>query len=172
MTEAGIRELLHLTARTTFLLFVCAFAGNALAMIWTSSISAWIARKRDWFLLVMAASHTLHLAAIVAFFQVVGWARLKVVTVIGGGSVYLMIYGLAIVAVMRLRDGRQIFLFRSPKFEAFAMYAIWLIFALAFVPRIASGWPAYSLLGIVALAALVLRMICLFRHRRALATAA
>ena len=135
-------------------------------------ISLWLANKRDWFLLAVAASHTLHLAAIIAFFQVVGWSRLKVVTLIGGGSVYLLIYGLAIVAIFRLRGRQTAVLLGAPKFEAVAMYAIWLIFALAFVPRVVSGWPVYSALGAVALAALVLRVACLLRHRRTMTAAA
>jgi hypothetical protein len=171
MTEAGLRTLLHVTARTTFVWFVCAFSGNALATLWPGSFSAWLARQRDWFLLAVAVSHTLHLAAIIAFFQVVGWSHLKLVTVIGGGSVYLLIYGLAAVSVVRLR-GRQTSLMRSHRFEALALYLIWLIFALAFVPRIVSGWPVYSVFGVVALAALVLRIACLLHHRRTLAAAA
>ena len=170
MTEAGLRSLLHLTARTTFILFVCAFCGNALATLWPGSLSDWISRRRDWFLLAVAVSHTFHLAAIIAFFQVIGWSNLKLVTVIGGGSIYLLIYGLAIVAIARLR-GRQASLLGSPRFEAIAMYLIWLIFVLAFVPRIVSGWPVYTVFGMLALSALALRLVCLLRHRRALSAA-
>lgn len=105
------------------------------------------------------------------FFQVIGWSHLRIVTLLGGGSVYLLIYGLAIVAILRLRGRKEIFLFGRLKFEALAMYLIWLIFALAFVPRMVSGWPVYSLLGFAALAALVVRIACLVRHRRAMAAA-
>ena len=171
MNAEGLRTALHLTARTTFVFFVCAFAGNALRDLWPSSISAWLSRQRDWFLVAVAASHTFHLAAIIAFFQVIGWSHLQMVTLVGGGSVYLLIYGLAIVSILRLRGRKEIFLFGRLKFEALAMYLIWLIFALAFVPRIVSGWPVYSLLGFTALAALAVRVVCLVRHRRAMAAA-
>lgn len=169
MNAEGLRTALHLTARTTFVFFVCAFAGNALRDLWPGAISAWLSRQRDWFLLAVAASHTFHLAAIIAFFQVIGWSHLLMVTLVGGGSVYLLIYGLAVVAIIRLRGRKEIFLFGRLKFEALAMYVIWLIFALAFVPRMVSGWPVYSFLGFVALAALVVRIACLVRHRRAMA---
>lgn len=171
MNAEGLRTALHLTARTTFVFFVCAFAGNALRDLWPGTISAWLSRQRDWFLVATAVSHTFHLAAIIAFFQIVGWSHLQMVTLVGGGSVYLLIYGLAIVAILRLRSRKEIFLFGKLRFEAFAMYLIWLIFALAFVPRIVSGWPVYSLLGFTALAALVVRVVCLVRHRRAMAAA-
>ncbi|HET9283209.1 MAG TPA: hypothetical protein VFR24_14715 [Candidatus Angelobacter sp.] len=69
MNEASLRTALYLTARTTFVFFVCAFAGNALRDLWPGAISAWLSRQRNWFLLVTAASHTFHLAAIIAFLQ-------------------------------------------------------------------------------------------------------
>jgi hypothetical protein len=112
------------------------------------------------------------LAAIIAFFQVVGWAKLQLVTLLGGGFVYLLMYALAVTAIMRLRPGGHGFLAGSPKLEAAALYLIWLIFALAFVPRIISGWPVYSILAVIALAALVIRIVCLVRHKRTLAAAA
>lgn len=171
MNAEGLRTALHLTARTTFVFFVFAFAGNALRDLWPGAISAWLSRQRDWFLVATAVSHTFHLAAIIAFFQVVGWSQLRMVTLVGGGSVYLLIYGLAIVAILRWRSRKEIFLFGKLRFEAFAMYLIWLIFALAFVPRIVSGWPVYSLLGFAALAAFIVRIACLVRHRRAMAAA-
>ena len=168
MDETGLRTLLHLTARTTFFFFVCAFTGSALRDLWPGKTSAWLATQRDWFLLAVAISHTFHLAAIIAFFQVVGWSQLKIVAVVGGGLVYLLIYGLAIVAILRLR-GSETFLLGRLKFEAAAMYVIWMVFWVAFVPRIISGYPVYSLFSVAALAALLVRVACLVRHRRAIA---
>lgn len=172
MTEAGLRIALHVTARITFVFFLCAFTGNALLDLWPGRFSLWLSRSRDWFLLAMAASHTFHLAAIIAFFQAVGWSRLHIVTLLGGGFIYLLIYGLAATAIMRLRGDNNKFMAGSPKLEAAALYLIWLIFALAFVPRIISGWPVYSILAVVVLAALFIRIVCLIRHKRALAAAA
>ena len=172
MPEAGLRTLLHYTARATFVVFACAFAGNALSNLWPSGISRWLARRRDWFLLGVAVSHTFHLAAIVPFFQVAGWSKLRLYAVAGGGFIYLLIYGLAVVATLRLHGKSDVFFLGAPRFEAIAIYAIWLIFALAFVPRIISGWPVYSVFGVAVLVALVLRIACLFLHRRALAASA
>ncbi len=172
MTEAGLRITLHVTARITFVFFLCAFTGNALRDLRPGRFSLWLSWKRDWFLVAMAASHTFHLAAIIAFFQVVGWSKLHVVTLLGGGFVYLLIYGLAATAIMRSRRGGHGFLGGSFRIEAAALYLIWLVFALAFVPRIISGWPVYSILAVAAVGALLIRLACLVRHKRAPAAAA
>jgi len=172
MTEAGLHIALRLTARITFALFVCAFTGNALRDLWPGKLSLWLSRNGDWFLVAMAASHTFHLAAIIALFQVVGWSKLHLVAVLGGGFVYLLLYALAATAIRRLRQDGHGFLAGSPRLEAAALYLIWLIFALAFVPRIVSGWPVYSILAVTALAALAIRIACRVRHKRSLAAAA
>jgi methionine sulfoxide reductase heme-binding subunit len=171
MDEAAIRLALRVTARTTFFFFMCAFAGNALRGLFPGRLSIWLATKRDAFLLAAAASHTIHLAGIIALFTLLGGSRLNFVTVFGGGFVYLLIYALAIGAMMRLRGRQPRSLLGSPRFEAVALYLIWLVFALAFVPRIGSGWPVYSLFAVVALAALFVRVACLVRHRRTRAAA-
>ncbi len=149
---------------------MCVFTANALRDLWPGKFSIWLAAKRDWLLLAVAASHTSHLVTIIAFFQVVGWSKLKLVTLVGGGTVYLLIYALAGAAMLRLR-GRKQGLLGLPKFEAVALYLIWLIFALAFVPRIVSGWPVYSFFGVAALAAFLIRIACLARYRRVKASA-
>jgi methionine sulfoxide reductase heme-binding subunit len=172
MDEAAIRLALRVTARTTFFFFICAFSGNALRDLFPGRLSLWLATKRDAFLLAMAVSHTVHLAAIIALFQLLGSSRLKLTTVLGGGLVYLLIYALAISAIMRLRGLEARSFLGSPRFGAVALYLIWLIFALAFVPRIVSGWPVYSLFSVVALAALFIRIACLVRHRRTRAATA
>ena len=170
MTEASIVVLLHLTARTTFVFFFCAFTGNALRDLWPGKISNWLARSHDHFLVALAASHTAHLGAIIAYFQRVGWARLNMPTLFGCGIVYLLIYTLGAAALIRLFRGQQA---SGPiRFEGFALYTIWAVFALAFVPRIVSGWPVYSLFGVAAIVALTIRVICKLRHQRAMATAA
>jgi methionine sulfoxide reductase heme-binding subunit len=172
MSEAAIHLFLRSTARTTFVLFALAFTGPALRELLPGSFSVWLARKRDWFLLAMAASHTLHLAAIIALFQTIGWAKLRMIVVVGGGILYLLIYSLAVNAFSRLRDGQAGFLIGGVKMEAVALYVLWLVFGAAFIPRMLSGWPVYSLLGSAALAAFAIRITCLVRHKRARVAAA
>ena len=171
MSEPGIHLLLRYTARTTFVLFFVVFTGNAFRDLWPGAFSNSLAKKRDWFLVAMAVSHSVHLTAIIMLFQTIGWAKLRLLTLVGGGTVYLLIYALALNALVRLQANRQ-FLLGGPKFEAVSLYLIWLIFALAFVPRIISGWPVYSLLGSAALAALAIRVACLIAHKHVRAATA
>jgi hypothetical protein len=170
MNEANIRLLLHLTARSTFVFFFCAFTGNALRDLWPARVSHWLARGHDHFLVAQAASHTVHLAAIIAYFRLVGWSKLHAATLLGGGFVYLLIYLLGATALVRLALGRQ--QSGAIRLEGLALYVIWLVFALAFVPRILSGWPAYSLFGVANIIALTIRVACKLRHNRAVAPAA
>ena len=176
MNEPGIHLLLRVTARTTFVLFFFAFTGNALRDLWPGVLSFWLARKRDWFLVAMAVSHSVHLAAIIMLEQATGWPRFydhfRVAGIGLGGLVFVFIYVLALRALMRLSRNEEALAPMPSKFEGAFLYAIWFVFAAGFVPRIVSGWPVYSLFGAAALAALIIRITCRVRHRRAMASAA
>ena len=66
LSEANIRLALDITARVSMAFFVAAFAGTALARVWQHPFSRWLSINRDRFLLLLAFSHSLHLAAIIA----------------------------------------------------------------------------------------------------------
>ncbi|MBZ5509187.1 MAG: hypothetical protein LAO78_27315 [Acidobacteriia bacterium] len=170
MNEATLRMVLHLTARMTFVVFVGAYIGNALRDLWPGVFSAWLARRRDWFIVGIAASHTLHLAAIVAYYQVVGWSHLRFLRVLPGGLTYLVIYALAVAAILRLSGRKEAFYRTGSGSESFVLNLIWFVFASAFVPRIVSGWPAYSFFGVLALVALTIRIAGRVRHPQTMAT--
>src|SRR5438270_541023 len=119
MNEATLRMVLHLTARMTFVVFVGAFIGNALRDLWPGTFSAWLSRRRDWFIVGMAASHTLHLAAIVAYYQVIGWSHLRLLRTVPGAIVYLVIYALAVAAILRLSGRKEPFYRAGSRSEAY-----------------------------------------------------
>lgn len=171
MNEATLRMVLHLTARMTFVVFVGAFIGNALRDLWPGTFSVWLSRRRDWFIVGTAASHTLHLAAIVAYYQVVGWSHVRFLRVLPGGLAYIVIYALAVAAILRLNGRKEPFYRAGSRSEAYALNVIWFVFASAFVPRIVSGWPAYSFFGVLALVSLLIRIAGRARHPHAMAAA-
>jgi len=164
MNEATLRMVLHLTARMTFVVFVGAYIGNALRNFWPNAFSVWLSQRRDWFIVGTAASHTLHLAAIFAYYQVVGWSHVRFLRVLPGTITYLVIYALAIAAILRLNGRKEWFYRTESGAESLALNLIWFVFASAFVPRIVSGWPAYSFFGVLALVALMIRIAGRERH--------
>ncbi|HET8888546.1 MAG TPA: hypothetical protein VFQ41_06555 [Candidatus Angelobacter sp.] len=170
MNEATLRMALHFTARMTFVVLVGAFTGNALRDLWPGTFSLWLSRKRDWFIAGIGASHTLHLFAIVAFYQVIGWSHIRFLRVLPGGIVYLVIYALAVAALLRLSGHKEPFFRAGSRAEGVALYVIWFVFASAFVPRMVKGWPVYTFFGVLALVALMIRIACRLRHPRAMAT--
>lgn len=168
MSEESIRLMLRITARASVALFLCAFASVALHRLWPVPATRWLEETRRRWTLGFAASHTLHLAAIVAlatsmgrerFLHAVGWVALIV-----GGMVYLFIYGLAVDAL----TGGRAPLLNSPRFQSFAHYLIWTIFALGFGGRALTSlfYLPFALAVIVALA---LRVFAGVQSRRAAA---
>ena len=161
MSAVLLRTLLDVTARISFVFFFCAFTGPALARLRRTSISNWLAQKYDLFLLLLALSHSVHLAGIVMLEQAMGWPafvnQVKVATLIGGGLVYVGIYVMAWQALKRTISSAPP-PERPSRFESVALYAAWAVFAAAFVPRIVKVWPVYTLLGASAVLALVVRV--------------
>lgn len=155
-----IHLVLRTTARISFVLFLAAFAGPGLYRVWRNQASALLACHRDRFLLLFVASHTVHLAFVITLVAAMGWtaflAKFTWATVVIGGSTFVLIYCLALDAAFRLA-GSPRSLFR-PAFTSFALYEIWTIFALAFVPRATPRHPLHMVLGIAALLGLIVRI--------------
>ena len=160
MTEPEIRLLLRITAQTSFLLFSGAFAAAGLQALVPGKFSNWLARNSDRFFLGFVASHTVHLGLVIFLLSTVRVIPLREIYALYiGGFVYLLIYGLAAAALARsLGRIKPLALIGSAGFTGFAMYAIWVVFASGFVPRIVKGWPIYSVLGVVAISGLLLRI--------------
>ncbi len=166
MDEQTIHLLLRATARISFLFFLGAFVGLALSRLWPAPITRWLDENRPRWILAFAASHTVHLALIVALamklgsteflHQVGGW-----VTPLVGGAVYLFIYGLAAAAAFPSSMKRL----RSPRFQAFAHYLIWTVFASAFVGRSVHS-VFYLPFALAVMAALALRLLAAKQARK------
>lgn len=164
-----IHLVLRTTARISFLLFLAAFAAPGLYALWRTEASGFLARHRDHFLLLFTASHTVHLAFVITLAATMGWPAFIVKFTWGtpliGGSVFVLIYCLAADAALRL-GGSTRSLFR-PGFTSFSVYAVWTIFALAYVPRLTPRHPLHIIFGIAALLAVIVRIAG--RHARSAA---
>src|SRR5215213_7594868 len=63
----GFRQLIRVTARSSFVLFVLAFTASAAARRWPSSATRWQLANRRQIGLGFAVSHAIHAAAIAGF---------------------------------------------------------------------------------------------------------
>jgi sulfoxide reductase heme-binding subunit YedZ len=157
--EEGIRAVIRLTARTSVLLFTAAFAASALRRLWPTDLTRWLRHRRRQVGLSFAASHGLHLLAIVALavrFPASFWANTKTITLVVGGLGYVFVLLMAITsndASVRLLGGR-----RWSALHTTGAYLLWFIFAQAYVPRGLMS-PAYAPLAVLVVGALGLRLL-------------
>jgi hypothetical protein len=154
---AGVMLWLRVTARTSSLLLVCAFAGPALARLWPSALSQWMASNRHRFTLLFALSHTLHLAGIVMLATLIPAqfvTKKGLLVQIPGASVYVLIYFLAYMAFTRRRNPEL----ADTKMQTFGLYLLWGIFTLAFTAGIWKNALIYAPLAVMMWAALTARI--------------
>jgi DMSO/TMAO reductase YedYZ heme-binding membrane subunit len=156
--EEGLRVVVRATARTSIVLFCAAFAATGLRRRWRAPLSAWLVRCRRQVGLAFAYSHFLHLGAILGLvFTVPSFAPgVSPVTVIGGGTGYLLIAAMAATsndaAVKRLGMRR---------WRALHLTGLWVVFAIfanSYLGRAFSN-PNYIPPAALLVAALVLRLL-------------
>jgi hypothetical protein len=166
MDEQTIHLSLRITARISFLFFLGAFVGAAISRLWTAPITRWVDENQRGCILAFAASHTVHLTLILALAMKLGSAEFLrqvggwLVPVVGGIG-YLLIYGLAATAAFPA--GAK--WLRSPRFQAFAYYLIWIVFSRAFVRRSVHS-TFYLPFAFAAIAALLLRLLAALQARK------
>ena len=93
-TYEGAAAAARLTARESFLWFVIAWSASALARLWPGGWRTALLRRRRSIGLGFAASHTVHLGALLIAILVFDHGA-KPATVIGGGIGYLFVFAMA-----------------------------------------------------------------------------
>jgi len=166
MDMQDILWCLRITARISFVFFLCAFAGRGLLRFWPGVFSRWLdASKRAW-LFSLAASHTFHLAFIVTLAVNLGGAefvrQVRMPTIVVGGIAYLFIYTLVLAAAFP--SGPR--LFQSTRFQAVGYYLLWAIFAFVFLGSVVHSL-FYLPFAVAALAGLALRIFAATRMTEA-----
>jgi len=63
----GVRSVIAMSARTSLLLFCLAFSASSVHRVWPGRWSRWQLRNRRYLGLSFAASHTIHIAALIVF---------------------------------------------------------------------------------------------------------
>ena len=119
------------TARVGFPLLILAYVARPLHQLSPSALSKAALVRRRWIGLGFAFSHTVHLVALTMAFQVAAKAP-PLVTVIGGGFAYLLLYAMAITSTAgaQRRLGKW-----WKRLHRFGIHYLWLIFAQSYLGR-------------------------------------
>jgi sulfoxide reductase heme-binding subunit YedZ len=161
----GIRQLIRVTARSSFVLFLLAFTASAAVRRWPGKATRWQLANRRQIGLGFAVSHTIHAAAIAGFASMdpVGFhAATGPGNFVSGGLAYAFIVLMAVTSF----DGavRWLGARRWRLLHLAGLYFLWISFLITFGKRIPMS-GGYVLPVAVLVAALVLR---LWPQRRAL----
>ncbi|MFQ4144947.1 hypothetical protein [Chlorogloeopsis sp. ULAP02] len=153
--EQSMRMAIRATARTSYILFLCAFVASALRRIWLSPISTWLLKNRRYFGLSFAVSHTYHAITWTGLWFVTSGAHPKFdpLGILG----YVFLIGMTVTSFERpaaLLSQRAWKIWHTA-----GMYYFWLGFTLEFSLRIFQSMLIYLPLVILLVSAMVLRVI-------------
>jgi len=153
--EAGWRAVIRLSAKTSLLLFSAAFVASSARVLWRTELTRWLLANRRYVGVSFAASHAIHLGAIVTLLWVAPDFQISTVTLIAGGLAYVFLA--AMTATSFDRSAAWLGARRWRLLHKTGMYYCWFIFFISYAPRalMESAW--YAPLVIVLLGALALR---------------
>lgn len=157
--EEGLRLVIRATARTSVTLFTLAFVASALVRVWPSAVSRWLRANRRYVGVSFAASHLVHLLAILTL---VGWSTQRLfatagfVTAVAGGIGYLFVA--AMVATSFDRTAAWLGPRRWRRLHTIGVYYLWVVFVATFAPRVFTAPAVYATITLGLLAALGLRL--------------
>lgn len=164
-TAEGVGAATRFTARWSFPWFLTAWTASSLATLWPGGWRTVLLRRRRAVGLAFAANHTVHFAALLTGILAFG-RETALVTIVGGGTVYLFIALMALTsndaAVRRMGPGRWRLL------HAVGGWAILLVFTNSYVGRIGEKpWLGIPAAALIASAVLLRGLAWMKRHRRA-----
>jgi hypothetical protein len=152
--EEGVRAVIRLTARTSFVLFNAAFAASGLAGRWPTRATRWLLANRRQVGVSFAASHFVHLLAILAL--------TRFTVVFGDATVVIAVLGYVAIAAMTATSFDRTAAWLGPRrwrrLHLTAGWFIWGVFLASYLPRTILVSPAYAPFVVVLLAVLALRL--------------
>jgi len=153
----GVRAVIRFTARSSLLLFLGAFTASALARLRPSAATHWLWRHRRYLGVSFAASHAIHLAAIVAMARIapeVFGRSTSTGTLVAGGIGYLLIAAMTATSFDRAVTwlGPR----RWQRLHTVGVYYLWALFLITYG---AAGRLATLPEVVALLAALGLRLV-------------
>jgi methionine sulfoxide reductase heme-binding subunit len=154
----AVRRVIRFTARTSITLFLLAFTASALYRFWPSAWTRWQRQNRRYLGVSFAASHFVHLLAILQLGRLAPAqlaAEANAITWIFGGLAYVFIAAMTLTSFDRTAQ------MIGPRAWAIlhttGSYYVWLIFANSYIAR-AVQMPAYIPIAALVVAALALRI--------------
>ena len=149
------------TARLSFPIFVLVFVASSWNRLAPSRVSRFLVQRRRALGLAFATAHTIHLAALVTR-NVVAGERPGAVTLLAGGSAYLVMFAMALSS----NDSAVRLLGRNwLRLHKVGIYWLWFVFTVSYAKRTFGALPEFAPLFGLAVAALALR-IAASRARR------
>jgi hypothetical protein len=160
--EQGMRMTIRATARTSCILFLCAFVASALRRVWSNSISAWLLQNRRYLGLSFAVSHTYHAIALTGLWYVSSgtYPKFEPLAILG----YLFLIAMTVTSFQRpaaLLGQRAWKILHTA-----GMHYFWLAFTVEFSMRIFHSVLIYLPLVILLVLAMVLRVIAPRRQQK------
>jgi hypothetical protein len=151
----GWRAAVRTSAKTSLLLFLAAFVASSARVFWRGPFTKWLLANRRYVGVSFAASHAVHLVAILFVFSLATDFATTRTTVVLGGFGYVLLAAMAATssnaAAARLGHRRWKALHKT------GMYYLWVIFIVSYVPRVLAGSLWYALVVAPLVAALALR---------------
>src|SRR5262245_52580834 len=162
--EAGLRAAIRLSAKTSLALFTTAFIASSLRALWPTDLTRWLLANRRYIGVSFAASHAIHLAAILALLRVAPDFQIGGATVFGGGLAYVFLAAMTATSFDRsaawLGPRRWRLLHKS------GMYYCWVIFFISYLPRVLVESMLYLPFVAILLGAIAVRATAWRRTRR------
>ena len=126
------------TARISFAYFLLSFSASSLHYFFSNTLTKFVRHQRRYIGLSFALAHTIHLVALTSFFIVME-ENPGIVTLIGGGLGYILVYAMALTS----NDNavKKLGLKRWKKIHWFGANYIAVIFAFTYVGKLLDGQP-------------------------------
>ena len=156
------RLVIRWTARCSVALFLAAFTASSLVRLVPIRITHWLSRNRRYLGLAFAASHTIHLMAIILLAtqdQVLFWQLTNYGTLVSGGLAYVFIFAMAATSFDRTAAMLGSRLWRL--LHGAGAWYIWTSFVVTFGKRFVMD-TAYLPAMVLIFLALAIKLLALF----------
>ena len=124
------------TARISFAYFLLSFSASSLHYFFSNTLTKFIRHQRRYIGLSFALAHTIHLVALTSFF-IVREENPGIVTLIGGGLGYVLVYAMALTSNDNVV--KKLGLKRWKKIHWFGANYIAVIFAFTYAGKLLNG---------------------------------